>query len=108
MSSKFIINTVRSFAPPYPCAKLLFRNHVLPVIHVMLTSTNPEYAHIQRIEPGCVIWARERILRVKAEDALIDVECANDLPPELLQAKYIHPPSKYILDWYDILKDKFS
>lgn len=54
------------------------------------------HEQLQRIEPGRIISVDNKTIQVKVDDGIIKLECLNKIPEELLIAKYIHPPSKYI------------
>lgn len=96
MSADIIIRIVRSFTVPYPCASLIFRNYIIKVEKAKVVKTVLGAEALQRIEPGKIISAKENRLIVKVDDKLIELFCVSDIPHELLLAKYIHPPSKYI------------
>ena len=104
MSSSMILRTVRSFAPPYPCANLIFGKHVLKIISASMVPMKMSSEELQRVEPGRIISIDGNRIRIKAVDGIVDLECEGDLPPELLVAKYIHPPSKYLIKWSEELK----
>jgi len=95
MSSSIILRTVRSFAPPYPCAKLIFENNILPITKAAVANTNLTEKEIRRIEPGKIIRAEGKKITVKVDDSIMQLE-TNELPQSLLEAKYIHPPTKYL------------
>ena len=101
MSSDFIIRTVKSFTKPYPCAKLIFQQHIIKVSNVSIVQTDISDEELQRIEPGKIISAQETIIRVKVDDKIIDLECVSPLPvADLLKAKYIYPPTKYFAEYF--------
>lgn len=105
MSSSFILRTVRSFAPPYPCANLVFENHVMKVsgATVAKATTQNESDRLHRMEPGKILGVEGKRIRVKVDDAILDLECQEDIPSPLRQANYIHPPTKYFSDWPGVL-----
>ena len=105
MSADAILRTVRSFAPPYPCSKLLFENERLLVLNASVASVTLEMTpdQLRRIEPGRIISVEATNIRVKVDDAIMDLEIRPPVPPSLLKARYIHPPSKYMAEWHDLL-----
>jgi methionyl-tRNA formyltransferase len=98
MSLNTIMNTVRSYSAPYPCANLLFRTDVIKITGARPSSHSGGLTleQLQRIEPGRIIAVADNILSVKAEDGIVDLECAPPLPERLKTAKYIHPPGFYL------------
>ena len=104
MPALLISRIVRSFTLPYPCAKLIWKNTVIPISKISIVDTNLSREELQRIEPGKIILVDNTILRVKVDDAIIDLVSTISLPMELNRATYIHPPSKYILKYRDEIK----
>ena len=102
MSAEHIVRTVRSFTLPYPCAMLLFDQYVLHVFEATITSKVFSSEELQRIEPGKIIHADSHRIRVKAIDRIVDLTCQERLPNSLLNAKYIHPPTKYLVEHPEI------
>ena len=103
MSSSAILRTIRSFAPPYPCANLIFESNIIKIWGGKVAQETDQMLpeQLQRIEPGTVLSAKQNKLRVKVDDAIVDLECVGMLPPRLSRAKYIHPPAKYLVEWSD-------
>lgn len=99
MSSSIITRTVRSFSRPYPCANLIFENHVIKIVRASPVPTEMTGEQIQRIEPGKIILIAGNTIRVKVDDGIIDLECRDKIPDDLIKTKYIHPPSKYLAKW---------
>lgn len=99
MSRDAIARTVRSFSPPYPAAILIFEKHLLRIVSAAPARTDLKLEDVQRMEPGKIRSVEGRLIRVKAEDGLIDLECLEEVPASLLKAKYIHPPAKYLCDF---------
>ncbi len=108
MSSSIILRIVQSFAPPYPCANLIYENHIIKISHASIARVKLSPECLQRIEPGRIIHIEENIIRVKADDAIIDLESKGKIPGTLVKASYIHPPSKYIVEWPGDLIAKLS
>jgi len=106
MNSDIISRIVRSFNVPYPCAKLIFKNNIIPIISTSVSDTNLTDEELKRIEPGKIISKLGKRIKVKVDNAIIELESKDELPAELLKAKYIHPPSKYISEWPKDLMSK--
>ena len=66
--------------------------------------TDKSYEDLQRIEPGRIISIDSRKITAKAGDKIIELLSIDPLPKEMTTAKYIHPPSKYIMQ-HDIKFD---
>ncbi len=96
MSADVILRIVRSFAPPYPCANLVFEQYNIKISNASIIHTNLSDDELRRIEPGKIINIKEKRIGVKVDDQIIDLECATPIPSNLMKAKYIHPPSKYL------------
>ncbi|MBI3021756.1 MAG: methionyl-tRNA formyltransferase [Candidatus Omnitrophica bacterium] len=105
MSADIIRRTIQSFAPPYPCANLLFEGHMIKVSRASIAALTTELApdQLRRLEPGRVIAVAGNTVRVKVDDAIMDLECRGPLPSRVFEAKYIHPPSKYLAEWPRVL-----
>lgn len=99
MSAEHIVRIVRSFTLPYPCAMLLFDHHVLHVVQASIAPMVFSLEDLQRIEPGMIIHASGRRIMVKAIDQIVELTCQESLPISLLSAKYIHPPTKYLVEY---------
>jgi methionyl-tRNA formyltransferase len=99
MSAHSIMRTVNSFASPYPCANLIFEKFPIKIVRASLASTVMTAEQLQRIEPGKIICIKKNTIRVKVDDAILDLECIGSIPNALLKSKYIHPPSSYLVDW---------
>lgn len=95
---------VRSFTLPYPCAILIFENHVIKIKEVTLMKTEKCCEELQRIEPGRIISIDCNKITAKAEDKIIELLSVDPIPKEMTTVKYIHPPSKYIVQ-HDISFD---
>jgi methionyl-tRNA formyltransferase len=101
MSAGAIVRTVRSFAPPYPGAIMRFNEHEVRIARASIVShpSAPDGSlELRQMEPGKVISAYGRLFKIKAEDAIVELEAIDNLPDRLLKAKYIHPPTRYISD----------
>lgn len=95
MSADMILRTVRSFGPPYPCATLIFEKHVIKIFQASIVDKKS----IECMEHGRVISAGGKKIRVKVDDAVVELEALDEIPEPLAKAEYIHPPAKYILSW---------
>jgi len=100
MSANCIKRTVRSYTPPYTCAKLMFKNYLLKIVNASSIATDMSSEQLQRIEPGKIISIdNNKEIQVKVDDGIISLKCLDKLPDELLITSYIHPPSKYFADY---------
>lgn len=99
MSSESILRTVRSFTLPYPCANFVFEKYVIKVSKAELSPAIMPLSELQRIEPGKIISIDRCTIRIKTADGIVELECLGQLPAPLLKAKYVHPPSRYIIRW---------
>jgi len=99
MSASMIVRTVRSFALPYPCANLLFESDLIKISDAALVETDMTAKCLQRLEPGKIICIHGKTITVKADDGLVALAAKDALPKSILSAKYIHPPSRYLLRW---------
>lgn len=99
MPSATIMRIVRSFSQPYPCAKLIFENRAIKISNASIAQTSLSNEEVQQTEPGKIISAEGKHIKVKADDGIIDLESTAPLPENLAKAKYIHPPSKYLSKW---------
>ena len=71
-----------------------------------ISHTNLSKEELKRIEPGKIINIKEKWIKVKVDDTIIDLESAVKIPFDLLKAKYIHPPTKYVAEWPQSLSKK--
>ena len=96
MPADLIIRIVRSFTLPYPCANLIFREHIIKIEKAKVVNTTLKAKELKRIEPGKIISAEDNTINIKVDDEIMELVCIDLIPDELLSAKYIHPPSMYI------------
>lgn len=108
LSAELIIRTVRSFTKPYLCANLLFRNNLLKIEKAESSSLHLSDLELQRIEPGKVLDIHENTLTVKASDSAVALTATSGLPEAIKRGTYIHPPSRYILEYPEVWKGYFS
>lgn len=99
MSASTIVRTVRSFTQPYPCANLLFESILIKVSDADLVQTDVMVESLRRLEPGKIIHIHGKTITVKVDDGLVALTAKDALPEAILSAKYIHPPSRYLLKW---------
>lgn len=99
MSADIIIRMVCSFTCPYPCANLVFRNRLIKIVSATLADIYLKPDEMQRLEPGRVLSADGKVIRVKVDDAIVDLVCKEAVPASLCKASYIHPPTMYLLKW---------
>ena len=93
-----ILKTVRSFGPPYPCANLIFEDTVIKIFHASVADLNSSIKldQLRRMEPGKVLDILGSTIRVKVNDAIVDLKASTEIPQRLSKAKYIHPPTLYV------------
>jgi len=103
MSVSAILRTVRSFCPPHLGCNLIFEGNTITVIDSVDVSSEFSDDKFRNLEPGRVLSAQGRVIRIKADDGVVDLVCNADLPAHLLRAQHIHPPSKYLEQWPDSL-----
>ncbi len=104
MPSSTILRIVRSYAPPYPGANLVYEDRVIKVSGAAVAETTPRMSpdQLQRLEPGRILSINGSTLRVKVDDALMDLECQGHLPDLMRDARHIHPPTKYMSRWPEV------
>lgn len=95
LTSLQISRIVRSFTMPYPCAKLIFENHVIKIINALDSISSSSKIEIDRYEPGKIVNISDKYITVKSGDGLIDLLYCDKLPEAIKSAKYIYPPTKY-------------
>jgi methionyl-tRNA formyltransferase len=107
MSASAISRSVRSFSPPFPCTKLIIEDRILLVEKVLFLPRRKSFGikdEIGRMEPGRVLSIRGNRIKVKADDALIELCCRSLVPARLKNVRYIHPPTKYLSQHPHLLK----
>ena len=97
MPADFIMKLVRSFTFLYPCANLIYDKYVIKIKEATLMNTEKYYGNLQRAGPGRIISIDSKKITAKAGDKIIELLSIDPLPIEMTTAKYIHPPSKYIM-----------
>ena len=106
MSANMIIRTVNSYSPPYPCAKLIVGNTILSISKASISTQTYRYSPSEqgRIEPGKIISMDTHNIELKVEDEIITLKSVETIPINLKDIKYIHPPSKYIAKFPNLLE----
>lgn len=106
MSANIIIRTVNSYSPPYPCAKLIVGNTILSISKASISTQKHRYSPSEqgRIEPGKIISTDTHNIEFKVEDEIITLKSVETIPNNLKDIKYIHPPSKYIAEFPNLLE----
>jgi methionyl-tRNA formyltransferase len=102
MTTGMIIRTVRSFAPPYPCANLIFGRQIIKIARAEAAPVAGQ-AQWSMLETGRVISVERQRIRMKVEDGVVDLYAKDPLPAEMSAGKCIHPPTKYLAAWHDHL-----
>ena len=91
-----IIQMVRSFAPPYPCANLLFEHYLLKIEVARKALVNMSADESKRTEYGKILTISKNKLTFKVADGWIELNCTENVPKSLLNKRYIHPPTYYL------------
>ncbi len=99
MSANLITRIVKSYAPPYPCAYLLFEKDAVRISDAIIVEPDMAADDLKRLEHGRIIYADKNTITVKADDGVVTLIAKNAFPETLLSARYIHPPSCYLLKW---------
>lgn len=98
MNGDHIISLIRSFVDPYPGATIIFEDNLInimsgekiePIFHVPLNY----------LEPGYIIKVKKNILIIKAANIVLKLTCKQNLELILKNAKYVHPPTKYLIKY---------
>jgi methionyl-tRNA formyltransferase len=100
MTADKILRIVRSFTAPYLCANLIFEENIIKVCEASIVDYGISKQELQRIEPGKILDIEERKIIVKADDSIVKLVTVEKIPERLKTVRYIHPPTKYILEWY--------
>ena len=95
MNGNDILALIRSFSEPFPCATILFEDHLLQVLSG--ESVEPFlYTPIAYLEPGKVIRVEGCFLEVKSASTILRLLLNQNAEQILGSTRYIHPPSKYL------------
>jgi methionyl-tRNA formyltransferase len=108
MSADMAIRLVRSFAPPYPAAILIWKEHLLRVAKAQIDDGGLSAEALQRLEQGRVCEANEKTLRLKFDDHILKLECVDQLPAAMQTARYVQPPTYYFMAHAAVLTTQFS
>lgn len=100
MSAETVVRTVRSYAPPFPGAIILYENDALRIAAAEIVGLadvggSPRIADM---EYGRVVRVDGSRLLVKFADAVVALTPVGDRPPSVAEGVCIHPPTKYLLD----------
>lgn len=95
LSKAITIGTVRSFVPPYPCARLVFERWVLPVTAAQEADGAVSADLLGRLEPGRVIGVDNASVTLKVADGAVRLTLGAPVPDDLRRARHIHPPTLY-------------
>lgn len=98
MPATNILRTIRSFIPPYPSAKIIFRDQLIKIIagEIIENPLAPDFS--DQMEPGKILATDDFGITVKSADEIIRLVSDKLLPQEVREAKYIHPPAKYFAE----------
>lgn len=103
MSSSNILRIIRSFIPPYPSAKLVFRDHAIKIISGKIVTDCRPFEIVAQMEPGKILTTDDYSITVKSADEIIQLVSNTFLPHEIHEARYIHPPAKYFIEFGEVL-----
>ena len=91
-----LVRLVRSFAAPFPCATLAWREGSLPVARAEASQLPPP-PRVAALEPGRIVAVEPAALHVKAADGIVRLELAVSRPAALAPGTCLHPPSYYMI-----------
>lgn len=95
MPAELIVDTVRSFVPPYPGARLIMGHHTMIIAAARVVTGDYENELLHRSEYGRIMFIVRDALHVRCADGVVELQVVNGIPDELLGRKYVHPPSYY-------------
>ncbi|MFA6189470.1 MAG: formyltransferase family protein [Sulfuricurvum sp.] len=102
MGSEAIINHVKSFTHPYPCAKLIFKKEIISILEAEVFEQDEEW--VKNMEYGKIYLINGQSIVVKCCDSLIKLIVKN-MPASMAhlnpKERYIYPPAYYI-QHYDL------
>lgn len=104
MNAIDIVRLVKSFNRPYDCAVLLFEDNFLRIEDSNIEEEIVDQIQLERLEPGKIIQIKENSLYIKASDKVVRLDSLNDLH-DIHFKNYIHPPVKYIMNYYDFFQN---
>ncbi len=104
MSGESIIQLVNSFSPPYPCAKLVYKERVYNIesAKTLLLKSSDQY----RYSIGTIIDCSLKEISIRCGDGYITLSSRDDLTC-FEKNKDIHPPSYYLMKNFDKLRMLF-
>jgi methionyl-tRNA formyltransferase len=95
MNGNDILALIRSFSEPYPCATILFEDHLLHILSG--EKIEPQLlTPIAYLEPGKVVRVEDCFLEVKSASTILRLRLNQNAEQILGSTRYIHPPSKYL------------
>lgn len=103
MPAMELLRIVRSFAPPYPCANLIFGDKIIKIVSASIIADNMSPDALRRMEHGKIVSVDDLTIKVKTGDCIIELKSLHELPDEIQGAKYIYPPLKYMADYPETL-----
>lgn len=103
MSLDMIVKTVKSFCPPYPCAKLIIEDQVIDIVEAREVPKNNGFINM---EHGKVYDVSPNKIILKCYDALVELTSRLDNGFQLLLERrnndssgggdYVYPPTYYM------------
>lgn len=103
MNGDDILALIRSFSEPYPCATILFEDHIFHVLSgekAELEFSTP----ISFLEPGNIVQLDGCFLSIKSASIILRLQLKQNVEEILGSSRYIHPPSKYLLKYPGLSK----
>ncbi len=95
LTASDIDKLVKSFSIPYPCAYFIFRKNIFHIYKSKVLKSDSNLMSIN--EPGKIFKVFNNSIIVYASDKKIKLY-SNKNFQSLKKVKYIHPPSKYLLE----------
>ncbi len=94
MNYSMIKRIVNSFEYPYLCAKLIINDRIFKIKQV-----SHEYCDgFSDMEHGKVLGICNNKIKMRIDDGIAYFELYEQIPADLADTKYIHPPAKYLLE----------
>lgn len=101
MSSVAIVRLVKSYATPYPCAKILTEKHIIDIVDAQIYSSKSR-EKIEFWEPGKIIKIDKKFMIMKCYDGFVKMESRLQFEKDFLETQYIYPPSKFLHKIYKL------
>lgn len=103
MPTDVIVRLVNSYTNPYPCAKLVIKDQVIPIVRAVIAKNDLTDEEVRRMEPGKIVKVDGNKFTMKVGDGLVELD-AKEIPIGLEKVNYVHPPTLYIESNPEIMK----